>query len=153
MENAEKTIVTLAALKALGVLLSVDDFGTGYSSLNYLKHFPVDRIKIDRSFVAGVSHSTDDAAIVEAIIAMGRSLSLKVLAEGVENSDQLHQLTALGCDEVQGFYLAKPMPADLLAVNLGGRHGRKLGKLPRDLSLMASKPEWGLTRVAPKGQG
>ena len=130
MENAEKTIGTLAELKALGVLLSVDDFGTGYSSLNYLKHFPVDRIKIDRSFVAGVSHSTDDAAIVEAIISMGRSLSLKVLAEGVENSDQLHRLTALGCDEVQGFYLAKPMPADLLAVNLGGGHGRKLGKLP-----------------------
>jgi len=130
MENVEKTIETLAALKLMGVQLSIDDFGTGYSSLNYLKYFPVDRIKIDRSFVADVNRSNDDSAIVEAIITMAQSLSLKVLAEGVENSDQLHYLTALGCDEVQGFYLAMPMPADALAGNLGGVHGRKLGKLP-----------------------
>jgi len=129
MENAETTIETLSALKRMGVQLSIDDFGTGYSSLNYLKHFPVDRIKIDRSFVADVNRSNDDAAIVEAIISMGRSLSLKVLAEGVENSDQLHHLTALGCDEVQGFYLAKPMPAEALAGSLGERHGRETGKL------------------------
>jgi diguanylate cyclase (GGDEF)-like protein/PAS domain S-box-containing protein len=129
MENAERTIETLAALKQMGVQLSIDDFGTGYSSLNYLKHFPVDRIKIDRSFVADVSRSNDDTAIVEAIITMAQSLSLKVLAEGVENSDQLHHLTALGCDEVQGFYLAMPMPADALAGSLGGVHGRRLGKL------------------------
>jgi len=129
MENAESTIDTLCSLKRMGVQLSIDDFGTGYSSLNYLKHFPVDRIKIDRSFVADVNRSNDDAAIVEAIISMGRSLSLKVLAEGVENSDQLHHLTALGCDEVQGFYLAKPMAADVLAGSLGGRHGRETGKL------------------------
>ena len=129
MENAERTIETLAALKQMGVQLSIDDFGTGYSSLNYLKHFPVDRIKIDGSFVADLSRSNDDAAIVEAIITMAQSLSLKVLAEGVENSDQLHFLTALGCDEVQGFYLAKPMPAADLAGNLGAGHGRKLGKL------------------------
>jgi len=130
MESAEKTMETLAELKRMGVQLSIDDFGTGYSSLNYLKHFPVDRIKIDRSFVDGVNRSSDDAAIVTAIISLGRSLSLKVLAEGVENSDQLHFLTGLGCDEVQGFYLAKPMPAELLGANLGGGHGRKLGKLP-----------------------
>jgi diguanylate cyclase (GGDEF)-like protein/PAS domain S-box-containing protein len=129
MENAEKTIETLSALKRMGILLSIDDFGTGYSSLNYLKHFPVDRIKIDRSFVADVNRSHDDTAIVEAIITMAQSLSLKVLAEGVENSDQLHHLTALGCDEVQGFYLARPMPAAALAGNLGGVHGRRLGKL------------------------
>ena len=129
MENAEKTIETLSTLKRMGVQLSIDDFGTGYSSLNYLKHFPVDRIKIDRSFVADVNRSNDDAAIVEAIITMAQSLSLKVLAEGVENSDQLHHLTTLGCDEVQGFYLAMPMPADALAGSLGGVHGRRLGKL------------------------
>ena len=129
MENAERTIETLSALKRMGIQLSIDDFGTGYSSLNYLKHFPVDRIKIDRSFVADVSRSNDDAAIVEAIITMAQSLSLKVLAEGVENSDQLHHLTTLGCDEVQGFYLAMPMPADALAGSLGGVHGRRLGKL------------------------
>ena len=129
MESAEKTIEILAELKRMGVQISIDDFGTGYSSLNYLKNFPVDRIKIDRSFVADVNCSNDDAAIVEAIITMAQSLSLKVLAEGVENSDQLHFLTALGCDEVQGYYLAMPMPADALADNLGGGHGRRLGKL------------------------
>jgi diguanylate cyclase (GGDEF)-like protein/PAS domain S-box-containing protein len=129
MENAEKTIGKLDALKLMGVQMSIDDFGTGFSSLNYLKHFPVDRIKIDRSFVADVNHSSDDSAIVEAIITMAQSLSLKVLAEGVENSDQLHFLSTLGCDEVQGFYLARPMPAEVLAENLGGRHGKKLGKL------------------------
>jgi predicted signal transduction protein with EAL and GGDEF domain len=89
----------------------------------------VDRIKIDRSFVADVNRSNDDAAIVEAIITMAQSLSLKVLAEGVENSDQLHHLCALGCDEVQGFYLAMPMPAEALAGNLGGVHGKRVGKL------------------------
>ena len=129
MENVERTTEKLAALKLMGFQLSIDDFGTGYSSLNYLKHFPVDRIKIDRSFVTDVNASSDDAAIVEAIITMAQKLKLKVLAEGVENSDQLHYLTALGCDEVQGFYLAMPMPADVLASNLGGVHGRKLGKL------------------------
>ncbi|GFO58303.1 hypothetical protein GMST_06280 [Geomonas silvestris] len=128
MENADRTIETLEALKNMGVQLSIDDFGTGYSSLNYLKHFPVDRIKIDRSFVADVSRSNDDAAIVEAIITMAQSLSLKVLAEGVENSDQLHHLSELGCDEVQGFYLAKPMPADALEGSLGREHGRRIGK-------------------------
>jgi diguanylate cyclase (GGDEF)-like protein/PAS domain S-box-containing protein len=129
MEDVERTIEKLAALKLMGVQLSIDDFGTGYSSLNYLKHFPVDRIKIDRSFVTDVYSSSDDAAIVEAIITMAQRLKLKVLAEGVENSDQLHYLTRVGCDEVQGFYLAMPMPADALAHKLGGVHGRKLGKL------------------------
>jgi diguanylate cyclase (GGDEF)-like protein/PAS domain S-box-containing protein len=129
MENVERTIEKLAALKLMGVQLSIDDFGTGYSSLNYLKHFPVDRIKIDRSFVTDMNSCNDDAAIVEAIITMAQRLKLKVLAEGVENSDQLHYLTGLGCDEVQGFYLAMPMPADALAHNLGGVHGRRIGKL------------------------
>lgn len=129
MENAERTIGTLAALKLMGVQLSIDDFGTGYSSLNYLKHFPVDRIKIDRSFVADVNRSDDDAAIVEAIVTMAQCMNLKVIAEGVENSDQLHYLTELGCNEVQGFYLSKPMPACALAGSLGGVHGRKVGKL------------------------
>jgi diguanylate cyclase (GGDEF)-like protein/PAS domain S-box-containing protein len=129
MENAERTMEKLAELRRMGLQMSIDDFGTGYSSLNYLKHFPVDRIKIDRSFVADVSRSNGDTAIVEAIITMGQSLSLKVLAEGVENSDQLHYLTALGCDEVQGFYLARPMLAEALAGSLGGVHGRNAGKL------------------------
>jgi diguanylate cyclase (GGDEF)-like protein/PAS domain S-box-containing protein len=129
MENAERTMEKLAELRRMGLQMSIDDFGTGYSSLNYLKHFPVDRIKIDRSFVADVNRNGGDTAIVEAIITMGQSLSLKVLAEGVENSDQLHYLTALGCDEVQGYYLARPMLAEALAGTLGGVHGRKAGKL------------------------
>jgi diguanylate cyclase (GGDEF)-like protein/PAS domain S-box-containing protein len=112
MEEADKTIDTLRSLKKLGVLLSIDNFGTGYSSLNYLKHFPIDRIKIDRSFVADLDRNDDNAALVKATISMGHSLNRKVLAEGVENSDQLRFLTLHGCDEVQGFYLAMPMTAE-----------------------------------------
>jgi diguanylate cyclase (GGDEF)-like protein/PAS domain S-box-containing protein len=118
MEPAGKTKEKLVALKEMGVKTSIDDFGTGYSSLNYLKHLPVDRIKIDRSFLVDVNSSEGDAAIVEAIISMAKSLSLKVLAEGVENTDQLKFLRDLGCDEVQGFYLAEPMPSKDLAETL-----------------------------------
>ncbi|HJV66664.1 MAG TPA: EAL domain-containing protein [Geomonas sp.] len=110
MEPAGKSQEKLSALKEIGVQTSIDDFGTGYSSLNYLKHLPVDRIKIDRSFVVDVNSGEGDAAIVEAIISMAKSLRLKVLAEGVENNDQLRFLSDLGCDEVQGFYFAEPMP-------------------------------------------
>jgi diguanylate cyclase (GGDEF)-like protein/PAS domain S-box-containing protein len=121
MEHAGRTQEKLQALKEIGVQASIDDFGTGYSSLNYLKHFPVDRIKIDRSFVADVNSRGEDAAIVEAIISMAKSLHLKVLAEGVENEAQMEFLSALGCDEVQGFFLAEPMSADQLAEILVGR--------------------------------
>jgi len=130
MDNVENTIEIFRKLKAMGIQLSIDDFGTGYSSLNYLKHFPVDRIKIDKSFVADVSRSDSDAAIIEAIVSMAQSLSLRVVAEGVENSDQLHSISKLGCDEVQGFYLAMPMHAEELAENLGKKHGKQMHKLP-----------------------
>jgi diguanylate cyclase (GGDEF)-like protein/PAS domain S-box-containing protein len=120
MEKADKTITTLQSLKKMGIRLSIDDFGTGYSSLSYLKHFPIDRIKIDRSFVADINRSKDDAAIVEAIISMAHSLNLRVVAEGVEDRDQLRFLEARNCDEVQGFYLAKPMSAEELVPTLGG---------------------------------
>jgi len=124
MEKADKTINTLRSLKKMGVHLSIDDFGTGYSSLNYLKHFPIDRIKIDRSFVTDVNCSNDDAAIVEAIISMAHSLNLKVIAEGVENKSQMDFLVARECNEVQGFYLAKPMTADELTDVLEGIYRR-----------------------------
>jgi diguanylate cyclase (GGDEF)-like protein/PAS domain S-box-containing protein len=124
MDNVENTIEIFRKLKEMGIQLSIDDFGTGYSSLNYLKHFPVDRIKIDRSFVADVNCNDSDAAIIEAIVSMAQSLSLRVVAEGVENSDQLQSLTQLGCDEVQGFYLAMPMNAEALADKLGMKHGK-----------------------------
>ncbi|HEX9024792.1 MAG TPA: EAL domain-containing protein [Geobacteraceae bacterium] len=112
MANADKTIETFRSLKKMGVRLCIDNFGTGYSSLSYLKHFPIDRIKIDRSFIADVNHSNGDATIVEAIISMAHSLNLKVTAKGVENSGQLRFLASRNCDEAQGFHLAMPMPAE-----------------------------------------
>jgi diguanylate cyclase (GGDEF)-like protein/PAS domain S-box-containing protein len=126
MEQADKSVATLESLREMGVQLSIDDFGTGYSSLNYLKNFPVDRINIDRSFVADVNQSSDAAALVEAIISMGHSLNLKVLAEGVETGDQLQFLTDLGCDEVQGFYLAQPMTSADLTRKMSQNSGNHL---------------------------
>ena len=128
MDNVENTVEIFRKLKEMGIQLSIDDFGTGYSSLNYLKHFPVDRIKIDRSFVSDVYNNQSDAAIIEAIVSMAQSLSLRVVAEGVENSDQLHSLAQLGCDEVQGYYLAMPMHAEALAEKLGKKHGKQVDK-------------------------
>jgi diguanylate cyclase (GGDEF)-like protein/PAS domain S-box-containing protein len=118
MESTEKNINTLMALRQLGVQLSIDDFGTGYSCLSNLKHFSIDKVKIDRSFMEDVHRSKDDAAIVEAIISMAHSLNLKVIAEGVETRDQLHFLQQRECDEVQGFYMAKPMTAGALTSTL-----------------------------------
>jgi EAL domain-containing protein (putative c-di-GMP-specific phosphodiesterase class I) len=112
MEQAEQAIATLDALKALGVRLAIDDFGTGYSSLAYLKRFPIDKLKIDRSFVQGVANDTDDREIAATIIAMARSLNMAVLAEGVETEQQLAFLRLYGCDQYQGFLFSKPMPAD-----------------------------------------
>jgi diguanylate cyclase (GGDEF)-like protein/PAS domain S-box-containing protein len=100
----------LATLKALGVKLSIDDFGTGYSSLSYLKRFPVDAVKVDRTFVDGLGSEPHDSALVAAIVAMAAALDLEVTAEGVESQDQLAQLRKLGCQRAQGFYLARPMP-------------------------------------------
>ncbi len=130
MEQADKTIDTLKALKKMGIQLSIDNFGTGYSSLNYLKHFPIDRIKIDRSFVSDLDRSNDDATLVETIISMGHSLNRKVLAEGVENGNQLNLLAAFGCDEVQGFYLAMPMAAEDIARRIRRTHGKRISSLP-----------------------
>ncbi len=111
MQNAPEAIVMLEQLHRMGVGLSIDDFGTGYSSLNYLKRFPIDKLKIDQSFIRDVSAGTDDAAIVQAIIAMAHGLRLRVVAEGVENEGQFDFLRALGNDEYQGFLYSKPLPA------------------------------------------
>ena len=102
---------TLAGLKALGMHLSIDDFGTGYSSLSYLRRFPVDTVKIDKTFIDGLGTDPHDSALVAAILAMADALGLSVIAEGVETRDQLVALKRFNCQRAQGFYLARPMPA------------------------------------------
>jgi EAL domain-containing protein (putative c-di-GMP-specific phosphodiesterase class I) len=121
MEKADRNVKSLQALKEMGVHLSIDDFGTGYSSLSYLKHFPIDAIKIDRSFIAEVASSSDDAAIAEAIISMAHTLKLQVVAEGVETEAQLQFLRERGCDGAQGFFFAAPMPPAELSKFISGR--------------------------------
>jgi diguanylate cyclase (GGDEF)-like protein len=111
MQNAEDATDTLMQLHGQGIHISIDDFGTGYSSLSYLKRFPLDTLKIDRSFVRDISTNPDDAAIVKSVIALAHSLRLKVIAEGVETAEQLDYLRSLGCDEYQGYYRSKPVTA------------------------------------------
>jgi EAL domain-containing protein (putative c-di-GMP-specific phosphodiesterase class I) len=127
MDKAPKTISRLNKLKAKGIYLSIDDFGTGYSSLSYLKHFPIDRIKIDRIFVRGILTNRDDTAIVDAIIAMAHSLNLKVLAEGVETKEQLNYLKMRNCDEAQGYYFSKPLKAEVVYRMNGTRRNVQTG--------------------------
>ncbi|MEJ2643480.1 MAG: EAL domain-containing protein [Gammaproteobacteria bacterium] len=112
MDNPEETISLLRELSAMGVSLSIDDFGTGYSSLSYLKRFPITRLKIDMSFIRDVASDPDDAAIVTAIVAMARSLGLRVTAEGVETKGQLAFLAERGCDEYQGYYFSRALSAE-----------------------------------------
>jgi len=112
MDNANKTIDVLSSLKNLGVTISVDDFGTGYSSLSYLKRFPIDILKIDQSFIRNLHTDKDSAAIVDAILTLGHSLGLKLVAEGVETSEELAYLKTKYCDMVQGYYFSKPVSAN-----------------------------------------
>ena len=112
MHQTGQVLDTLNAIKALGVGISIDDFGTGYSSLAYLKRYPIDKLKIDRSFVADTPSNTDDVAIVTAIIQMGRSLQLQTVAEGVETQAQIDLLAGLGCDLMQGFVVSAPLDAE-----------------------------------------
>ncbi len=112
MSNPEQAIRTLAELKTIGVTIAVDDFGTGYSSLAYLKRLPIDKLKIDREFIGDLLHDPDDATIVEMIIAMARALGIRATAEGVELDGQLRFLKRHGCEEVQGYLLCRPLPAE-----------------------------------------
>lgn len=117
LQDVDKTLIELRALKEAGISLSIDDFGTGYSSLSYLKRFPIDTIKIDRSFVQDLHHDTDDAAICAAILAMSRQLGLNVVAEGVETREQLEFLRRHKCNHIQGYICSKPLtPAAFFAL-------------------------------------
>jgi len=111
MSDPEESVAILRRLSEMGVLVSVDDFGTGYSSMSYLQRFPIDKLKIDRTFISEVTSSNDDASIVSAIVSLGHTLNLKVIAEGVETPEQLEFLQMLGCDQYQGYHYSRPMPA------------------------------------------
>ena len=125
MPNAALAVETLTSLVELGVELSIDDFGTGYSSLNYLKRLPVGKLKIDRSFVTDITRNPIDGAIARAIIHLGHSLGMKVLAEGVETEDQASMLSDLGCDQIQGLLISPPLPADAFVDFVNRRSGQR----------------------------
>lgn len=128
MRNVERVVPILAELRGIGVSLAVDDFGTGYSSLAYLKQFPLDAVKVDRSFVRDITADADDASITRAVINMAHQLKLKVIAEGVETEGQLALLIANQCDEIQGYFFSRPVPAVEMATML-----RENRCLPPDL--------------------
>jgi len=119
MHHANEVLITLRELKRIGVKLSIDDFGTGFSNLSYLQRFPIDRLKIDQSFVRGIENIPANKAIVQAIVAFAKSLSLETVAEGVETAAEFAQASFCACDEVQGFYHARPMPANELLIWAG----------------------------------
>jgi EAL domain-containing protein (putative c-di-GMP-specific phosphodiesterase class I) len=114
VHDTDATVARLEQLKELGVRLAVDDFGTGYSSLSYLQRFPIDILKIDRSFVAGIDGEAEDSALARAIVRLAQTLQLDAVAEGVETEEQLERLRELGCRFAQGYYVSMPQPAEAL---------------------------------------
>jgi len=112
MDNAERTIRVIKGLKNLGIRLSIDDFGTGYSSLSYLRRFPMDTLKIDRSFVQNLSNNPENLEIVRTIMSLARNLGMDVVAEGAETADEIEQLKVLGCDFGQGYFFFRPMNSE-----------------------------------------
>ena len=128
MNDIGLAVTQLHAMKALGVQLSIDDFGTGYSSFSYLRRFPIDVLKIDRTFVNDIASDADDAAIVVSIIALAHNLKLRVIAEGVETEAQLDYLRQHGCDEMQGYYFSRPLPPEQFEQLL--RQGKRLAPAP-----------------------
>jgi EAL domain-containing protein (putative c-di-GMP-specific phosphodiesterase class I) len=115
MKDPERAVAIMEALTGMGIKLAIDDFGTGHSSLGYLKRFPIDQLKVDRTFVRDLPHNSDDVAITRAVIAMAHSLKMSVVAEGVEHQEQYDLLRDEGCDEFQGYFCRPPMEeADLM---------------------------------------
>jgi EAL domain-containing protein (putative c-di-GMP-specific phosphodiesterase class I) len=115
MANAESYLDSIRAIRSIGVKLSLDDFGTGYSSLSYLRRFPLDRLKVDQTFVRNMLGVSADLAVVKAIVELGHELGLRVVAEGVESEAEAQALRRIGCDELQGYLYGRPMPGDRLA--------------------------------------
>jgi EAL domain-containing protein (putative c-di-GMP-specific phosphodiesterase class I) len=136
MQNAEATLAVLRGLKALGVRIAIDDFGTGYSSLSYLTTFPIDTLKVDRSFVHTIGHARGSEEVAAAVIALAVSLEIGVIAEGVENQEQWRWLQGLGCDRFQGYLFSPPLPAaecrDLVL------HGALEGRIDRVEQLLGA---------------
>jgi EAL domain-containing protein (putative c-di-GMP-specific phosphodiesterase class I) len=112
MDNVEDAIETLNDIKSMGIKIALDDFGTGYSSLSHLSNLPLDKLKVDQSFVRRIGHDRASRAITEAIIALGRSLDLEVVGEGIDSEDALSYLQQQGCDQAQGFFISRPLPAE-----------------------------------------
>ncbi len=140
MEDAEGSIAMLGSLKALGLKLGIDDFGTGYSSLNYLKRFPVDTLKIDKSFVGVLGQGAEGTAIVESVITLAHALGLQVTAEGLETAEQLAQLRVLGCELAQGYYFSAPLPAEAAGALLESGHHSEWGALANDRDIIPFRP-------------
>jgi EAL domain-containing protein (putative c-di-GMP-specific phosphodiesterase class I) len=121
--SGERARLELQGLHADGVRIAIDDFGTGFSSLGQLRHFPVDMIKVDRSFVQGVQHDAKDAAITANVVSLAHALGLVAIAEGIESDSQLRSMRELGCDLAQGYLFARPAPADEVTVTLREARG------------------------------
>jgi len=136
MKNVSSTLELMNKFKEIGLRLAIDDFGTGYSSLNYLKQFPIDKLKIDQSFVKNITTDPSDAAIVQAIIGLARSLGLSTIAEGVETEAQLNYLRSLHCNEIQGFFFSQPVPPNKFIELLKHRHEQKSEQSERTLLLV-----------------
>jgi EAL domain-containing protein (putative c-di-GMP-specific phosphodiesterase class I) len=135
----------LTELRALGIHLAIDDFGTGYSSLSYLERFPVDSLKIDRSFIAGITATGERPAIARAIVELGRTLGLKVVAEGIEHPDQAEWLASLGCPLGQGFLFSRPLGVNAAEAFLAADATRRVKELP-----IAKPPRRAGRRAVPK---
>ena len=145
MSNAESSVVILEQLSQMGVVVAVDDFGTGYSNMSYLLRFPIDRLKVDASFVRGMTEDPHSMLIVKAIISLAHSLKMKVIAEGVETAAHLEQLRSLGCDQCQGFLFGRPAPARVIEADLRARgSGTAAGCLdPSSTYAKLAHPVWG----------
>ena len=139
MSDPEESIVTLERLSEMGVLISVDDFGTGYSSMSYLRRLPIDRLKIDRSFINEITARADDASIVQAIVSLAHSLRLKVIAEGVETIAQLDFLKRIGCDQYQGFHFSRPLPVPEFETLMRGLQAKRTEFMQSDAPRTHSK--------------